>query len=305
MKKTILIALAALSLICASSCQKDQDGVYNPKKKISKISSSSSVVESGYAYETPMCLNEQWTWEGDKLVSRTLFDADGEASAEFTYSYDGKRLASIAYTTNGYYCKTDFSYDGKELSKAEHYSDGRLYSSAQFYHDDGKISAIDITYHIFVGKNVFNGESLLDMLLPLDIQMSGVCHQNNAKGETENHIARIELTWEGNNITKMVSSFEGDVQTGVFTYDDKRNPFFGMGGLYPHYLVTIDQNQNDPRYYLYDRNNILTCEVTHSSACTNSTYSYTYEDNYPVTCTVDYATKYGRKTVCYQYEYLN
>ena len=296
-------------LLIIPSCQKDQDGVYNPKKKISKISSSSSSTPSdasGYAYDNPMCLNEQWTWDGDKLASRTLFDADGEAAAQFTYSYDGKRLASIAYTTNGYSCKTDFSYDGKKLSSAEHYSDGRHYCSVQFSHTNGKISAIDITYHRFVGKNAFIGTSMLDMLLPLDIQMSGVSRQANAKGESEEHIAKIELTWDGNNITKMVSTLEGDVQTGVFTYDDKRNPFCGMGVMYLHLLVDIDDWRQEPSYFVYDRNNVLTCEYTHSSARTSTTYTYTYEDDYPTTCTTNWMdVQSNNRTYRYQYEYLN
>ena len=306
MKRTLLIATAAMLLLAASSCQKD--GVYNPQKKISKISRSSSSTPSdefGYAYYTPMRLNEQWTWDGDKLVSRTQFDGDGEAAAQFTYSYDGKRLTSIAYTTNGYYCKTDFSYDGKKLSSAEHYSDGRHYCSVQFSHSNGKISAIDITYHRFVGKNAFVGASMLDMLLPLDIQMSGVSRQANAKGESEDHIAKIELTWDGNNITKMVSTLEGDVQTGVFTYDDKRNPFCGMGVMYLHLLVDIDDWRQEPSYFVYDRNNVLTCEYTHSSARTSTTYAYTYEDDYPTTCTVNWMDEHAYRTTRYQYEYLN
>ena len=320
MKRTLLIATAALLLLAASSCQKDQDGVYNPKKKISKISSSSSATPSdavGYSYDNPMLLNEQWTWDGDKLVSRTMFNADGEAEAQLTYSYDGKRLTSIAYTANGYFCKTDFSYDGKKLSSAEHYSDGRHYCSVQFSHTDGKISAIDISYHLWDEKNVCTGVSMLDMLLPLDIQMSEVCRQVNAKGELESPLAknekswadnptsRIELTWDGNNITKMVSTLEGDVQTGVFTYDDKRNPFCGMGVMYLHLLVDIDDWRQEPSYFVYDRNNVLTCEYTHSSARTNTTYTYTYEDDYPTTCTVNWMDEHAYRTFRYQYEYLN
>ena len=78
-----------------------------------------------------------------------------------------------------------------------------------------------------------------------------------------------------------------------------------MGVMYLHLLVDIDDWRQEPSYFVYDRNNVLTCEYTHSSARTSTTYTYTYEDDYPTTCTVNWMDEHAYRTTRYQYEYLN
>lgn len=309
MKKTILIALAALSLICASSCQKDRDGVYNPKKKISKIFLSNEGTLDARGY-----MREQWKWDDNKLVSKAIYYGTGDTAGLYSYAYDGKRLSSITYKdftereSKGYTSKTDFSYDGKKLVRADYYLDGHLRCTADFTHTGGKITEIKFTYpdnSEGTKGGFFDSDEMLNMIMPLDIQASDFCHQINAREKSISIIVKVKFTWDGNNIATMESDYEGTILTNVFTYDKKRNPFCGMSALWLNDLNAQGYNFGST-YKGFDRNNMLTCE--YNNVTYNSTMSarctYTYDGDYPITCIIDVISGAGYEAR-YDYEYLN
>ena len=63
MKKIVLFIMVMAMIFAFNSCEKENLGVFNPKKKISKVYS-----ESDGHY-----LREQWYWSGDQLQQVEYF----------------------------------------------------------------------------------------------------------------------------------------------------------------------------------------------------------------------------------------
>ena len=304
MKRTFLIATAALLLLGITSCNKDQDGVYNPKKKISKIYCSYDYQDGDESsISAPRYMSEQWEWNGKQLLSRTLFDTDGSIDGKYTYTYEDKRLSRIDYTNmspaaaSSY---TTFSYDGKELIQADFYYDGRLESTARFTHTDGKITAIDFSGEL--KGAIHNSNAMLNMIMPMEIQMSNAYRRLNAKKAMKSDKCRIEMTWTGKNISQMTSNAEGETLTYAFTYDDKKNPYYGMGVEWISALV--EPEISEPELSVYDKNNVLTATYTSGLFRETATYTYTYKDDYPATCSIKDTYSDFVSTTRYEYEYL-
>lgn len=321
MKKIFFIAAAtAMLLLSMTSCNKDQEGVYNPKQKISKIYYSGSITynDDGETYSTPRYLSEQWEWDDNLLKSRTILSSSGSISERYTYTYEKKRLTRIDYTAVADAGRpaqyTTFSYDGKELVQADYYYDNRLEETVRFIHTDGKITAMDISY--VGGKGLKHSDNaMLDMLLPLDLQMSNAYRQMNVKNATKDaNVNRVEVSWTGNNISMMRMSYEDYTQTCAFTYDDKKNPYYGMCLLWSYIYEELDEMLDSPEYgSTYDKNNILTATYSDSEYYEETcTYTYTYKNDYPENCTINRNRSrgggfldYGYKgTDRYEFEYL-
>lgn len=319
MKKTLLIATAALLLLATVSCNKDQDGVYNPKQKISKIyESGSRTYNDGDSNNTPRHLSEQWEWDGNLLNSRTILSSSGSISDKYTYTYEKKRLVRIDYTAVADAGRpteyTTFSYDGKELVQADHYYDNRHEESVRFTHTDGKITAIDITYAEEKGST-HPVNAMLSMLLPPDLQMNDAFRQMNAKNAAKNaYVTRLEVSWTGNNISMMRMTYDDYTQTCAFTYDDKKNPYYGMCLFWLYIYDEVDEMLDSPEYAsVHDKNNVLTASYSdsdyHEETCT---FTYTYKNDYPETCTVNRKRSRGGGYIDYgytgidryEYEYL-
>ena len=63
MKKLGLVIIAIVMIFVFNSCEKENLGIFNPKKKISKI----------YAETNGHYLREQWTWNGEQLQQIQYF----------------------------------------------------------------------------------------------------------------------------------------------------------------------------------------------------------------------------------------
>jgi hypothetical protein len=97
--KTLSFAFAALFLF--ASCSKEEEGVYSPKKKISKVY---------YEWEdAPKELIETWTWNGDLLTKIEY----GNDVLLFKYKNDRIDYITDEGNTGGMY----FIYDGSEIDK--------------------------------------------------------------------------------------------------------------------------------------------------------------------------------------------
>ena len=92
MKKTFLFLVFACVAMLFSSCHKE--GVFNPKKKISKIYTSSSYTFNGNTTTFDKTLSEEWTWNKNNTLAK--IDAHGSLSETTeTYTYDKKRVTRI------------------------------------------------------------------------------------------------------------------------------------------------------------------------------------------------------------------
>lgn len=316
MKKIFFIAAAtAMLLLSMTSCNKQKDGVFNPKQKISKIYYSYNSIyswdfDTSY-YSASRHLREQWEWDGKQLVSRTIFFESGSICETYTYTYEDKRLSRMDYSdmtqpVSGY---ITFSYDGKELSSADMYEgwNGKLDHCAtyRFTHTDGKITAIDVSYE---AKNpgARKNSMMLDMILSFDFHAKNVVASQQAKDASDD-IIRYELTWTGNNVSQ-IRMTNGDYGgTFAYTYDDKKNPFYGS---WRTLWLELDGDAN--AIDIIHKNNPVTATFTSTDYDHNNyTYTYTYKDDYPVTSTVKTVEsssgsyfRYYESTDRYEFEYL-
>lgn len=310
MKKVLLIAAAAMLLLSMTSCNKHKDGVFNPKQKISAVyhayrSQSSWYNSDNYTWEdndpyiTPRHKSEEWVWDGKQLQQIRHLNEDGTIRGTETFTYDGKKLVRAEYKDNegeGYY--TTYEYDGKELVSAKHYdydADGLLCGSYEFTHTDKKITDITMTeydYDKSVTDIARRQLSSLRSILPMGQIGEKVIANCEARLKTKSastYITRITLTWTGNNITRITYKlYDGDIDTDDFTYDNKKNPYYGFLDsevITPFYSsennVLTDDPSDPPYVYEYDKNDYPTsCVYTYSSRSDTYRYTSTSTDEY-------------------------
>ena len=99
-------------VVAFNSCEKDNLGVFNPKKKISKV----------YSETNGHYLKEQWIWNGDQLQQVEYYKENGDVDYACRYQYENGLLSRIE--TDDQY--TDFDYDGKTLTAIKTYYGGQL-----------------------------------------------------------------------------------------------------------------------------------------------------------------------------------
>ena len=79
MKKVLVLSLCALLCAALTSCEKENDGKYNPGKKIKKIY---------YEYGGQKFLVQGWNWKGNLLTSVDYYNSNGDTISAENYSYD-------------------------------------------------------------------------------------------------------------------------------------------------------------------------------------------------------------------------
>lgn len=319
MKKTILIAAAAVLLLGVTSCNKDQEGVFNPKQKISVIyeqGSSTSESYDGqrwtefYSDDTRMYKAQEWTWDGKQLQQIKGYTTDGNLSYTQSFTYEKKKLTRVDYVDAEYNHSsyTTFEYDGKQLVKATLYGEGRVYATCEYTHTDKKITGVTYTmYDYDKGTTPMNAPiqlAMLRMTLPQgQISRNIISEQETMMKQRKEieYIARITLTWSGNNITTVTTTYDGGTGslTNSFTYDNKKNPYH----LYmdEETAYTVDDGT---RLMFLNENNLLTARYYHDNqgepgSTVSRTYTYNYDNNdYPVSCmyTYKYSTETYRST---------
>ena len=141
--RTLFIALTACMVAFAfTSCQKD--GMYTPKKKISKIYTSKDGGDR--------ILQETWNWDGKVLTSITLNDDD---DVTINFNYDKKQLSSLTYGDE----KIIYTYDGKLIEKITFMDGNEEIASYTFKHDGKFISGVDVV----IDNNYMKSSRLLEV----------------------------------------------------------------------------------------------------------------------------------------------
>ena len=328
MKKTFVIAGVAVLLAGMSSCNKQKEGVFNPKQKISVIYEQSSSSWERYDEETwtwtetdyddtRMHKSEEWTWDGKQLQQIKGYTDEGALSYTKTFTYEKKKLTRVdyVYAEDGSNAYAIFEYDGKLLTKSSLYGDGLLWATCEYTHTDKKITNIAFTYYDYdKGSSAINAAkqlAILRMTLPQGQIFKNLISVQEAKvksGKEIEFIQRIHLTWTGNNITSVAATYDGGtgVSTNSFTYDTKKNPYY--------WYMDEESVCADEGIALMglNENNILTARYWYDNegdGKVSRTYTYTYDNNdYPVVCTYiskhsydNYRSTYTTSTT---YEYV-
>ena len=318
MKKTALFAAAA-ALLLFGACQKD--GKYNPKQKIAKVYEESSYSYSNYDEYTgewntytdnnPKRLTEEWTWDGKKLSKITFIDydydeegnmvADGQGVANF--NYDGSQMTEI---TTSYGERMTFTYDGKKLQKAELFDGAATpYMTYEFEHDGKKISSMTVTmaedYYDKKGAKVSRLEHLLlGNIIPQTKSTDQFVCQLHAKAAKSAPSIKIDLTWDGDNVSKIAAATPGGNATMSLTYDDKNNPFRNFGLMFGYY------GESETGVEFCNKNNITKMVISDIDGDSDEeNYTYTYDGNWPVTRTSVsvYEDEYSKESRTYKYYY--
>jgi len=279
MKKLVLLctALCLLFLGC------DKEGVYNPSKKIRRISEQ----RQGEMKQ----LMQEWTWDNN-LLSKIDYFENNQPSYTENLKYDSKnRIVKVEdYKYGDYYTIT---YKDNLISKVEYFWDNIMEESFFYTYENKKISKIVFTaYEV---KKSVKRDSFISLLIPKEIGMRINDIKEKSMNKGGSLIITIKFSYEGNNVSNMEIMSEGEVYNYSYEqYDKKLNPFynsFSPGG-------GMNLSKNNPgkeilRYHDDEFSLLITTE-----------FDYTYDGNYPTEVVERYTigSVNFRNTTFYEYK---
>lgn len=281
--KRIFLITTLITLIILSSCNKNKiDGIYNPKEKIDKIYVSYT--------NSSKRLFEDWTWKDKRLKTIDYYSSDGTIASTDRFSYNGERLIQVDNYENNSSMK--YRYDHKDrLSEATFTHHGTLLEKYVFEYDDNELS--DIKWVIYEEDMALSNGNKMNPLrymlpeLPLE-SIKNIVKKNSSRDINTIEI-KIDIDWEGNNISE-IEYDAGDISEKlVFEYDDKKNPFRGFLGLYFEELILEHGN-------FASKNNVRKIIITEDykglTATDTEIVTYTYDGKFPATRNYDGCTEY-------------
>lgn len=285
MKKFTFILVALALVFSFNSCHKE--GKFNPSKKIATISEDRLHYGSQGEEQRIKVVTQKWKWNGNKLASidymRNKYDYStdsytSEVSFTKKYTYEGSRISRIDYipANNENYKSdyTDFIYDGGKLMKLTNYYDGHEQYKYEFTYKSGKISSMTKIYYNDKGEKANSAieSNPLCMVFP-EIIVKDMTKTAQKFADTKGHSITYNIEWDGSNISTWTYSSGKTITTHKYTYDKKKNPFYGF----------LDQNGTSVQYS--SKNNILRDECIYDEdGYTESyidEYFYEYDGNYP------------------------
>jgi hypothetical protein len=283
MKKTIkhLLFIAFLLALCVSfnSCGKVEDGVYNPKQKISKI-----YEDFTYDEITNKELIQEWTWEKNQLSKIDYCSSNPDDETQIIYSdrffYNGNKLVKIEQNDGS---NTQLFYDGSKLKNIEVYDRNQSkWLSMIFTYTNNKISKIIIEEEKY--KNNAFGAMFLPFFFPNKfISKIAKCFEENGKKSDMLITYNVNYNYTGDNIKEMVVDiFEGEshlvLTANYLSHDNKQNPFYKKFTVPDDFVLSFVYVLGNN--FVSSKNNPL--EVVYQfgyaggSYTENDTYKYTY-----------------------------
>lgn len=275
----VTLLVVALTLLFAS-CTKD--GVYKPKKQISKI------YQTILTDPTPeKVLTESWTWDG-KLLSKIDY-GDGDIAY---FSYEKNQLKTITMGDD----RTEITYDGKLVETMKVYSKDELEATYTFQHEKNLISGYTVEYEgnsANKAKIARLTENVFRFIAPEVAQNEAVCYlkmaDNNLKGKTTR---TVTYKYDGKNIVEATSKDGNSSSTYTYTYTEYLNLFY-------NFLYNMDFSKNAP----------ASCEVKDSDLPDyNYTFTYKVDGKFPTQVTENLKWSIGamsyNQTVQTDYEFV-
>lgn len=246
-----------------------------------------------YHNSYPSELEESWYWDGDK-IERIDYYWDDSVNSKDIFSYNNAgNVSKISHYYNGeisYYMT--FFYNDSQINKFEIYEDGILYEAYELTYSGNKPIKAVCTY--------FNSKAS-DRKFSF---MRNFPHfKNHSESLQKDNLPYVEITWTGNNITKIKEYLpEGETYTANYTYDNKNNPYYGGNTLFAEVLfneAVYSLSQNNVKYYS-------------TSDGYERAVQYNYYNEYPMQLSYDetysyydtYDEAWYRYTYNYRYNYL-
>lgn len=289
MKRILSVLFIACVALLFASCQKE--GVYNPSKKISKIYFTN--------YSGVKTLKQVWTWNKDNTLEKIDYYTNGSIDHTYNFTYEKKRLVRMNdYANNSY---VEYKYDKNTLKEVNNYVGGTLIDAYTFTYKNGKIVKVTDTW---MGAKAAVENAINPLQFILSEELSEAIDQSQKRmgnvGGKGTLVYNDELTWDKDNVSKVVTTLEGSSETSTYelSYDKKNNPFY-------HAYLNFYFEDNASDGYL-SKNNITRVELRNVEEDGDvwtgvSNYEYTYEGKYPVSRR--YTDSYGN-TELIEYEYI-
>ena len=283
--KAFTLLLGVLLLASATSCKKD-DGVYSPSKKIQKVYHSSTIMDK--------TLYQVWNWDGKLLASIDYYSYNSDTVVwTERFTYDGNRLSRV---DNIQEC-TVYEYDGKHLKSAHHYYHDDLDITTVFEYKDGKLDKATVTY--LHGYKKSEASHLGSSVLPFPSEYTAIIEKCNAKlaignEQKSEYVLTYQFSWDGDNVVKIIATYDGGTTSVALQYDNKNNPLKGFMDLWSWELDELEEGDN-----YVSKNNVTNMTFTYSDGDTEvSSFIYQYDsNNYPTMRTTQYPDAQ------YQYQY--
>lgn len=281
----IIVSAAILLPLLFIACQKEQEGVYNPKKKIERIYTEGQYHSEDYNRVVPRHLSEVWSWNGDQLGSISYYDDEGSFIATATFSYQNNRVDAVSI---GYFNETYFTwrytYQDALIVSMQEYWDNEQTAEIHFTHTGKEITRISYTRHD-LGKNVRSRISPLRFILPsLNVDLYCKVSSNKIiKGESKDWSGTIvyELEWKNGNLAK--SKYYDDDNYYDFTdytYDTRTNPFYSS--FFGQYEPVSGVDNLMAWCFPTSKNNVLSEKASDSNGYELVlAYNYVYNGKYP------------------------
>jgi hypothetical protein len=255
MKKVLLLCMAICLLILG--CEKE--GVYNPSKKIKRISTQ---------YQNDLKrLNSEWTWEKNLLKKVQYYSYTGAPSYDERYTYDKNKLVKVE-KNDGYYTK--ILYNGDKYDKMEYCSpQGQIFLSLKFTYEGNKVSQIDQTEFDYDDDKSLQNAGFISNVLSQEV-VSGLTKMlSKSKSKSTEYRSRITFKYEGNNISESVLSYSEEnftfKETNTFEkYDKSLNPLY-------HSNFAVVGSKNNPLEL------IIKTEETYYDEYESDRYTVSYE----------------------------
>lgn len=304
--KRIFLILAVLATVAAfSSCSRDKEGEFTPKKKIKAVYVEQSDNESGTWRSEGRYLSETFNWDGKLLASINYYDF-GDFMFTETFNYDKKnRITGSTFSGDDIEpgVGTEYTYDGKELKKITLKDNDFVAEDVVFAHSDGKISEVTVTlYDIFLmDKRIMQRVNPLRTILPPQtvetIDHAVLEQAKNRKGSKDLSL-KFKLSWKGKNIESISIDMEDENLKLDYTYDKKRNPFHGLFTACDMIMDIMMDNILPSRFFsMLSKNNPLTLKGSFSEDGDeveeiSATYTYVYDGKWPTKSTLEVPSSY-------------
>jgi len=252
--KGFLILFLGVSLLASTACNKDEDDDNNNNND--PTTKTCYVVKMDYGDE----YDEITYNSSNQVILQNNFDSNGVAT--------------------GY--STEFTYSNALLSKMESLDNGQTESKLEIVYAADKIDTVHLYAQLMGGlekvgfyKYSYSGDNVSSVSMYYEVMGNMV------------EAGKSEFTYTGDNVS-MLKMYEFDVATmGLklaatmeYTYDDKTNPFIGIG---------IDNLMGDVMFM--SKNNVITETIKDADGIVQNdaslNYTYTYSNNnYPEVSTV-------------------
>ena len=277
MKKLVVLSMMAVMILFASC---DKDGMYNPLKKISKITYTNTYIGANEAVS--FTREQTWTWDKNQLQKIVYYDSEDQYTwtEEFSYNKNG-RLVRVEDKENATY--TTYEYEGDRLDKVICYEENFREYEYHFKYEGDRVSEIEYwefaDYYSIKKENYSNPLAFvcspeIATLTQKVVDNIAEAAENQPRHKMDVDITTISLEWDGDNVSRMIYTYPlyNERYEYLLTYDNKLNPFAGFFAL-------DFEGAYDYDYVYKNANNIVS--MTSVGDTWKREYTYTYKGRYP------------------------